>query len=151
MRSYRERLYVPLLWWLLAVVNILIIGTIMWAGLGGWWPAGIYLGLFAVAGAFLLKWNSATVTVADGAIHANGASLPLEKAGRVVTLDEQETRVVAGPRADPAAHLLLRPYLKRSVYIAVEDPDSTVPYWLIATRRPDELARAIERRPESVA
>lgn len=151
MRSYRERLHVPLLWWLLGTISILIIGSGIWAGLSGWWPAITYIVLFALVGSVLVNWTRATIEVSDGVLRAAGASLPLEKAGKVVALDERETRVVAGPRADPAAHLLLRPYLKRAVYIGVEDPGSTVPYWLIATRRPEELAAAIERSHESVA
>lgn len=151
MRSYRERLHVPLLWWLLGTVSILIIGSGIWAGLSGWWPVITYIVLFALVGSVLANWTRATIEVSDGVLRAGGSSLPLEKAGKVVALDERETRVVAGPRADPAAHLLLRPYLKRAVYIGVEDPGSTVPYWLIATRRPEELAAAIERSHESVA
>ncbi|MCL2583063.1 MAG: DUF3093 domain-containing protein [Streptosporangiales bacterium] len=151
MRSYRERLYVPLLWWLLGTVSILVIGSGIWAGLSGWWPAITYIVLFALVGSVLVNWTRATIEVSDGVLRAGGTDLPLEKAGKVVALDERETRVVAGPRADPAAHLLLRPYLKRAVYIAVDDAESTVPYWLIATRRPEELADAIERSHKSVA
>jgi DUF3093 family protein len=67
-----------------------------------------------------------------------------------VALDAEEAARLRGPRADPAAHLLLRPYLKRAVYVEVADPASGVPYWLLATRRPDELAAAIQRSRETV-
>ncbi len=40
--------------------------------------------------------------------------------------------------------LLARPYLPRSVYIEVTDRAQGRPYWLVGTRRPDELAAAIE-------
>jgi hypothetical protein len=55
-----------------------------------------------------------------------------------------------GPRADPAARLMLRPYLKRAVYIGLADRGSGVPYWLVATRHPAELATAIERSRQTV-
>lgn len=151
MRSYRERLRVPLLWWLLGVINIVIIGSGIWAGLGGYWPALTYIVLFLLVGAVLVNWNMATIEVSDGALRAGGATLPLDKTGQVVALDEREAAALRGPRADPAAHLLLRPYLKRAVYVAVTDPDSTVPYWLIATRQPEELAAAIQRSHQNVA
>jgi hypothetical protein len=70
--------------------------------------------------------------------------LPLALAGEVTALDEDQTRALRGPRADPAAYLMSRPYLPRSVYIAVDDPAARGPYWLIGTRRPEELAAAIE-------
>ncbi|HSZ40419.1 MAG TPA: DUF3093 domain-containing protein [Trebonia sp.] len=144
MRSYRERLRVPLLWWFLAVVNILLIGSIIWAGLGGYWPALTYILLAVLVGAFLVNWELAVVEVSDGSLRAGRNALDLGEIGDVVPLSEEEAAVLRGPRADPAAHLLLRPYLKQAVYIAVADPASTVPYWLIATRRPEELAAAIE-------
>jgi hypothetical protein len=45
---------------------------------------------------------------------------------------------------------MLRPYLKRAVYIGLADPGSEVPYWLVATRHPAELAAAIERSRQVV-
>jgi hypothetical protein len=68
----------------------------------------------------------------------------------VVVLDERQAALLRGPRADPRARLMLRPYLKRAVYIALADPGSDVPYWLVATRHPAELAAAIERSRQVV-
>jgi hypothetical protein len=39
---------------------------------------------------------------------------------------------------------LLRPYLKRAVYVGLADAGEGVPYWLVATRHPEKLAAAIE-------
>jgi hypothetical protein len=88
--------------------------------------------------------------VTDGALRAGDATLPLSQVGDVVALDERQAALLRGPRADPAAHLMLRPYLKRAVYIALADPGSEVPYWLVATRHPAELATAIERSRQVV-
>ena len=85
-----------------------------------------------------------TVEIRDGALRAGNAVLPLTAVSEVVSLDEKQTARLRGPRADPAAHLYSRPYLKESVYLAV-DPASPAPYWLIGTRRPAELIAAIER------
>ena len=71
-------------------------------------------------------------------------TLPLRHAGQVTVLDADQTRALRGPRADPAAFLLARPYLPRAVHIAVHGPASVTPYWLIGTRRPAELAAAID-------
>jgi hypothetical protein len=92
----------------------------------------------------------AVIEVTGGTLRAGRDTLPLDRAGEVVALDEAQAARLRGPRADPAAHLLLRPYLKRAVYIEVADPDSEVPYWLLATRKPDKLAAAIQRSHESV-
>jgi len=76
----------------------------------------------------------------------------MELAGEVVALDETQARALRGPRADPAAFMLLRPYLKLAVYIEVIGEHQDRPYWLIGSRRPAELAAAIERsRPQARA
>ena len=73
--------------------------------------------------------------------------LALSAVGEVVALDEKQSTRLRGPQADPAARLYLRPYLKESVYVALSpaaEPPG-VPYWLIGTRHPAQLAAAIER------
>jgi hypothetical protein len=149
MRDYRERLAVPAAWWLLAIPVIGLLGGELWAGLGGWAGAVIFA-LFAIGLlAGLMVWGSARIEIGAGRLSAGSAVLPLARVGEVVALDERQAAAMRGPQADPAAHMLLRPYLKRAVYIAVHDPGGQVPYWLVGTRRPAELAAAIERcRPK---
>ena len=147
--AYRERLLVPASWWLLAVPVIAILGGEVFAGFGGWVPPVIYAVFIAVVATFLLHWSAATIEVTDGTLRADKAELPLDQTSDVVPLDEKQAALLRGPKADPAAHLLLRPYLKSAVYIRLADPGSAVPYWLVATRHPAELATAIERGRQS--
>jgi Protein of unknown function (DUF3093) len=145
MRDYRERLYVPLAWWLLAVPTVLILGATTYAGLSWPWPIIIVGGLAAACAALMIALGWGSVEVGGGTLRAGGAALPLTAVAEVVTLDERQSTRLRGPRADPAAHLYSRPYLKESVYVAVDPAASAAPYWLIGTRRPAELAAAIER------
>ena len=71
--------------------------------------------------------------------------------GAVAALDAEETRRVAGPEADARAYLLLRPYLKRAVRVEITDPADPAPYWLVSSRHPDELARAVRALSDSSA
>ena len=144
MSDYRERLRVPLAWWLLALPTVLILGATLYAGLAEPWPVIIMAGLIAVCAAFLIAMGLATVEVRDGTVRAGKAALTLTAVSEVVTLDEKQTLRLRGPRADPAAYLYSRPYLKESVYLAVT-PSGPAPYWLIGTRHPAELAAVIER------
>ncbi|WP_300613486.1 DUF3093 domain-containing protein [Trebonia sp.] len=150
MRSYREHLRVPVSYWLLAVPSIVILGAELYAGFGGFIPPLIYAVFTAVVAGFLLSWGGTSIEVANGTLRAGHATLLLRQVGDVVPLDEKQATLLRGPRADPAAHLMLRPYLKRAVYIALADPAGGVPYWLVATRRPAELASAIERSRQTV-
>jgi hypothetical protein len=145
MRDYRERLAVPAIWWLLAVLVIGLLGGELWAGLGGWLGPAVFAVFAAAIIATLVRWGSARIEVTGGRLTADGAGLPLGQVTEVVPLDERQAAAMRGPQGDPAAHMLLRPYLKRAVYIAVQDPGSQVPYWLVGTRRPAELAAAIEQ------
>jgi len=151
MRDYRERLYVPLAWWLLAVPTVLILGATVYAGLPWPWPVVIVGGLAVGCAALLIALGLGIVEVGDGALRAGGAVLPLTTVTEVVALGEKQSTRLRGPRADPAAHLYSRPYLKESVYVAVgpaasaTHSASAAPYWLIGTRHPAELAAVIER------
>jgi Protein of unknown function (DUF3093) len=145
MRDYRERLYAPLAWWLLSVPIVLILGGTLYAGLPWPWPVVIIGGLALGCAALLIAFGRGTVEVGDGALRAGGAVLPLTDVGEIVALDEGQTARLRGPRADPAAHFYSRPYLKQSVYLAVDRADSRAPYWLIGSRHPRELAEVLER------
>jgi Protein of unknown function (DUF3093) len=144
MSDYRERLRVPLAWWLLVMPSALIIGATIYAGLAEPWPVIIMVTLIAGCAAFLIAIGLATVEVRDGTLRAGKAALPLATVSEVATLDADQTTRLRGPRGDPAAHLYSRPFLKESVYLAVAPP-GPAPYWLIGTRRPAELAAIIER------
>jgi hypothetical protein len=145
MRDYREQLRAPMSWWLIGLLCVAIFGTTLWAGFSLRAAIGVYLVLGAGCVAALLLWGSATIEVAGGTLRAGSASLSLSQAGEVAALDEAQSRALRGPRADPAAYLLIRPYLKRAVYVQVIGQFAARPYWLIGTRRPAELAAAIER------
>ena len=144
MGSYRERLLAPLSYWVLAVPVAVTLGAEAYFFVDGFIPPLIIVALFAVMAAFLLNWSSATIEVAGSVLRAGRDTLALREADEVVALDEKQAIALRGPRADPAAHLLLRPYLKRAVYIALAHPGDGTPYWLLATRHPEELAAAIE-------
>jgi Protein of unknown function (DUF3093) len=150
MRDYRERLTVPAAWWLLAVPVILLLGAYaIYANLGGPIVVIVYAVLTAGYAAVLVAWGSSLIEVSGGQLSAAGAVLPLSRITEVRALDARQAAMMRGPRADPAAHTLIRPFLKAAVYMAIQDPAGQVPYWLIGTRRPAELAAVIERgRPK---
>jgi DUF3093 family protein len=144
MRVYHERLRVPVSWWVLGMTSVLMLGAGFLAGFD-WEPALAVYGILTVSlAAFLIGWGLLRTEVADGELRVGRDRLPLALAGEVTALDEEQTRALRGPRADPGAYLMARPYLPRSVYIAVDEPAVRGPYWLIGTRRPEELAAAIE-------
>jgi hypothetical protein len=152
MRSYREHLRVPASYWVLGFITMATFASFVWAGFSPLVAVASYLILVVAPGVALFAWGNATIMVADGELRASRAVLPLAQAGHVQVLDPQQTARLRGPLGDPAAVALVRPYLRRSVYIEVSGDAPASPYWLIGTRRPEELARAIEAaRPQARA
>jgi hypothetical protein len=143
MGSYRERLLVPVSYWLLTVPVVVTLGAEAYFFVDGIIPPLVIGALFAIVATFLVHWSAATIEVGGGVLRAGKDALVLSDADEVIALDEKQAMALRGPRADPAAHILLRPYLKRAVYISLAEPGEGVPYWLVETRRPEELAAAI--------
>jgi len=141
--QYRERLSVPVAWWLLAIPSVVTLGAYFYAVLSDPWPPVVMAGLGAACAVLLLLLGRTRIEVTDHVLAAGGRELKLGAVTEVMALDERQTAALRGPRADPAAYLYSRPYLKQSVYLATTD--RRVPYWLVGTRHPAELAAAVQR------
>jgi hypothetical protein len=60
-------------------------------------------------------------------------------------LDADQARSARGPHGDPTAFMLLRPGVgPGAVVVEVTDPQDPHRTWLVASRHPARLARAIE-------
>lgn len=142
--QHDERLHVPLRWWVQATMFLATVWLAFIVALPAtvaWVASGLLLAATAV---LFLGYGAARVRVTGGELVAGRARIPVTALGTPVPLDAEETRLLAGREADARAYLLLRPYLKRSVRVPVEDPADPTPYWLVSTRRPADLAAAIE-------
>jgi hypothetical protein len=150
MRSYTEQLGVPVMWWVLGMLSAVIFASTLWAGFSVLVAIASYVVFCGACGVTLLIWGHTTIEVRDGELRAGSVTLPLALAGEVAALDEAQASALRGPRADPSAFMLIRPYLKLAVYIEITGEHQQRPYWLLGTRYPAELAAAIERsRPQA--
>jgi len=145
MRVYRERLVVPATWWLWCTGCVVLLGTTVWAGLSVLIGVAVYIILEAGSAALLLSWGSLRIEVTGTELIVGSRRLALSEIGSSAALDIEQTRALRGPRADPAAYLIVRPYLPRAVYVETAGRPAGEPYWLIATREPELLAGAIEQ------
>lgn len=116
------------------------------------WPlaprAALAVGLIVAATCALLLTRSAVrVVVTDGSdpgLRVGPAFLDAWSIGETTVLDAEATRRVLGPDADARAYLAHRGWIATAVRIVVVDPEDPTPYWVVSTRRPEQLARAIE-------
>ncbi|MCW2797796.1 DUF3093 domain-containing protein [Nocardioides sp.] len=141
--EYDERLGVPLRWWVqgtMLVASLWLAVVVAVPGVVAWVVTTLAVGLLVF---LMVSYGSARITIADGVLQAGRARISAAHLGRAEALDAEATRRVAGVQADARAFLLLRPYLKRAVRVEITDPADRTPYWLISSRRPDELARVL--------
>ena len=149
---FRERLSVPLSWWVLAVLLAIALLAAFGFYLGPVWGIAVAVAALAIAVAVFAS-AAITITVDEQELHVGRSVIELRYLGPSASLDADQAARRGGVEADARAHLVLRPYIRTAVEIALDDPADRVPYWLVSTRRPAELAAALSaaktaRRPE---
>jgi len=140
---FRERLTVPVMWWLLAGLFSLSVLIAIGAYLGAAWAVGTSIATFSVAAAIFAS-ASIMISVDEKEIHVGRATIERAYIAACRALSAEDTRRRTGIEADARAHMVLRPYIKTAVEITLEDPVDPVPYWLVSTRHPRRLAAALQ-------
>lgn len=147
MPDYREKLW-PTPWiyiasLLLVPASILVLAPVSM-------PAGIATGIIlylAVIGS--LSLTAPVIEVHDGLLRAGRAEISLAHTGEAVPAYDADARIERGTGLDARAFLVIRGWVQPVVKVPITDPTDPTPYWLVSSRRPDELAAAINgsRRP----
>lgn len=143
MRTYDERLTAPVALWVGGWIMAGALGVSFLAALG---PVAGLVAL-VVPGLLLsavLVSAAAVVRVEDGHLSAGAARIPVHALGPARALDAEQARRLRGPESDPAAFHLIRGWVPAGITAAVVDPADPTPYWFVATRRPADLAAAVE-------
>ncbi|MFC4244479.1 DUF3093 domain-containing protein [Gryllotalpicola reticulitermitis] len=149
MSLFRERLYAAP--WLFVACAL-----IMPATLAIFWPINLTVGivlaivLYVVIVALLVGF-SPVLEVTEAEFRAGRANVELEFIGTVQSFTGTEATLERGQRLDARAWLLLRGSLP-IVKVPILDAADPVPYWIISTRRPRELAAALngDRRRSAI-
>jgi hypothetical protein len=143
--AYSERLRVPLRWWAQGTMFIATVWLALVIPLHEQpWIAHAATGaLLALMTLFHRTYGGARLVVADGWLLAGRARIEVTHLGTAEALDADDTNRVSGRDADVRAYLLLRPYVKRSVRVPINDPADPAPYWLLSSRHPKAFASAI--------
>ncbi|MFT3715051.1 MAG: DUF3093 domain-containing protein [Gordonia sp. (in: high G+C Gram-positive bacteria)] len=142
---YSERLTVPLWWWPIAAGVAALLGyEAQLAAYRATWSI-VFYPIFALLFVWLLlSMGRVRLRVdADGALHADKAILPAEVIGRAATIPPSARSAAMGRQLDPAAFLVYRSWIKPMVLLVLDDPDDPTPYWLVSTRRPEQLLDAL--------
>jgi hypothetical protein len=142
---YRERLTAPVSWWIAALGFALVWGWVFLVVTT--WPITIVVTSLLALACFAAVWRYGSLLVvvdADG-LRVGHAFVEHAYIGGAASLDRAAYRARLGVEADARAYLATRPYLDHGVAVTIDDPSDPAPYWLISSRRPDELAAALTR------
>lgn len=139
---FRERLYVPVLWWVLAAGFALSLLLAVGVYLGPAWGIATILASLAVSTAVFVR-AAVPISVDHTGLRVGRGWIEHRYLAGARALDADQTRQRAGAGADARAHLVLRPYVATAVEITLNDPEDSVPYWLVSSRRPEALAAAL--------
>jgi len=139
---FREVIAPPI--WLLAFIYFLFtsISISIWAALGNT-PALWSQMILTIALVAITLRSRMVIEVDEKELRINNAHIELKYLGDVTILDTDSMRLVRGRDADPAAFLAMRFWTSRGVLVRVNDKRDTTPYWLITSKRGDQLAAAL--------
>ncbi len=141
--AYRETVGAPWAAWPIVGVLALSMGLTLLpvhpvAALAGLVVTAV--GLVALLRAWRLR-----VEVADGHLAVGRARVPASVLGEVRELDAAAMRVERGTGLDARAWLAIRGWVPTGVRVTLLDPADPTPYWLVSSRDPAGLARAVRQ------
>ncbi len=140
--TYRERLF-PAVWVYLATALVIPASLLVFLPISEIAGVFVAIGLYGAIVAVLLA-TTPRVEVADGELRAGRARLPLSMVSGARAAHGMEAVEERGVSLHADAWLLIRGWIPDVVRVELADPDDPTPYWLISSRRADELAAAIE-------
>ncbi|MFC0678095.1 DUF3093 domain-containing protein [Lysobacter korlensis] len=145
---YRERVW-PAPWVLLSLALVLPASLLVFLPINP--LVGVGTGVVLYGGlVVLLVIGSPTLEVTERGFTAGRATLPARHIGRAEGFSRADATRERGPNLDARAWLLIRGWVDGVVRVEVADDRDPVPYWLVSTRRPDELVSALDRvRPRT--
>ncbi|MDY0912688.1 DUF3093 domain-containing protein [Rathayibacter festucae] len=141
MPSYRERLW-PAPWLFVSTALVIPASILVFAPIDLFAGVVVALVLYGGTVATLLA-TSPTIEVVDGELWAGRAHIPLELVGDAVAFTGERAFAQRGPRLDARAFLVIRGWVRDVVRVPIEDPADPTPYWLLSSRRPNDVVAAI--------
>jgi hypothetical protein len=141
MSSYRERLSPS--WWMVVAVGLVMPATLLiFLPLSP--LVGVLAGISMWGGSLAVLWLfSPVIEVTNGVLRVGNARLDATYIGPVQAFRGADARHEKGPGAHGLAWMSLRPWIDPVVKITVLDSDDPIPYWLVSTRRPEELISSL--------
>jgi len=142
---FREKLTPPIWGWV-ALTGFCLMLAVSVSAVFGDLVAAIVFVILVVMFIFVGYRFSPVVKVDSEFIYANKAKLPLSIITKATPLSITETTKIRGINADPKCFSATSPLINTSIRIDFEDKDDPHTYWLLSTRKPEELSRGLAQK-----
>jgi hypothetical protein len=128
--------------WSFIAMLCLSIYLSIWAPLGN--LTAIMVTAISLCAAFALSIKMrTTIYVTNQMLHVNKAKIDLKYIKSATALTPVEYKKMIGVAADPAAFLAINFWVKSGVKVELKDKKDPTPYWLISSRNPKKLVKAL--------
>lgn len=139
--TYRERLW-PAPWVFIATALVIPASLLVFLPISLEAGIAVATGLYAAIVAVLIGTTATIEVTADG-FRAGRARIDRRFVGAAIASTGPEATAERGVRLDARAWLLVRGWVAGVVRVELTDPEDPTPYWVVSSRRPEELAKAL--------
>jgi hypothetical protein len=141
---FKEVLRPPI--WLLAFIYFLLLSLVIaiWAAFD---TSAAVSALIAATIALIYAAVAmrSSISIDERELRIDRAHIDLKYIGGVDVLNTSQMRLLRTRDADPAAYLAIKFWISTGVQITVLDPRDPTPYWLVTSKRGDEIAALLKR------
>jgi hypothetical protein len=141
---FREVLRPPI--WVLAFIYFLFLSIVLsvWAALDNR-ATLVTLALSTIALIWISISMTSEITFDGEVLRIDKANIDREYLGNVTVLDKNAMRLLRTRDADPAAYLAIKFWEPRGLRIDLNDSRDKTPYWLVTSKRGEEIAALLNR------
>jgi hypothetical protein len=141
---FKEVLRPPI--WVLAFIYFLLLSLVIaiWAAFDN----NVALVAFIIATIAIIYIAIAmrsTITLDGEELRIDRAHIDIKYLGSITVLDSPAMRLLRTRDADPAAYLAIKFWMPKGIKITVVDPRDPTPYWLITSKRGEEIAALLDK------
>ena len=141
---FKEVLRPPI--WVLAFIYFLLLSLVIaiWAAFDN----NVALVAFitaTIAIIYIAIAMRSTITLDGDELRIDRAHIDIKYLGSATVLDSPAMRLLRTRDADPAAYLAIKFWMPKGIKITVVDPRDPTPYWLITSKRGEELATLLDK------
>ena len=142
---FREVIRAP--FWLIAFIYFLFLSLVVavWAAIGNQ-PAFLTWVVLTVLIVLIALKTTLVIEVDENEMRAGPAHIELKYLGKATVLDSKEMGRLRTRDADPASFLIFRFWRSTGVKVEINDTRDKTPYWLITSKRNNELAEILNAK-----